>query len=341
MARMVFAAFVAAVVALAVGGVANAAPRSLFVANFNSPGSNGGSIESFALGATGNVAPLTYIGGDASGLTNPSTVAVDAAGEAFTIAGTFSGSPAIAVYAAGATGNVPPARVITDANPSHFIFNVAADAAGYAYALYETTDGKQNGIDVFAPGASGVSTPVRTISGKRALLDPISTIVEIAVDANGDLWWFCDGEVNTERLVEYAPGASGNAKPVRDIEGSLAFPQVVLGFAVDERGTVFAGGGISIARCRTCRTGKGESVEVFAPGQSGNVRPAREMRADCLPNCTPVAIASNRLFFVAEIGLTTPAILAYDTRGRGVLHPVQTIEGAATGLDDPLFAAVH
>lgn len=144
-------------------GVAlDAAGRLLYVTNtLNTAFSSYNAIMVYAVGATGNAAPVDSIVGDKTGLSTPSAIALDASGRVY-IANYWNST--ITVYAPGASGNVAPADSIGGSStglsaPS----GIAVDPT--SYLLYVAN---YNGsVTVYAPNATGNIAPVDTITGSN------------------------------------------------------------------------------------------------------------------------------------------------------------------------------
>ena len=128
------------------------------------------SITIFDPKAIGNAAPTAILGGSNTQIYYVRGVAVDTVGNIYvaslaqpaaTNAPTFGGTPSILVFAAGATGNVAPTRVITGTSTSlgsGVIHNLRVDSAGNIYILSGTS------ILKFASGATGNVAPAETIA---------------------------------------------------------------------------------------------------------------------------------------------------------------------------------
>src|SRR5207249_2186098 len=174
----------------------------LYVAN-----SGGGSgITVYALGASGNVAPVRTL--PVTGITKiyvPDAVALDSAG--YIYVNTYN---SILVFPPGASGNWFPARTISGTSTGlSGTFGVALDSADYLFVA----NGNTNSILVFPPGASGNVAPARTIGGTNTGLNgPYG----IALDSAGNLYVTND---NVSSITVYPPGATGNVSPARIISG--------------------------------------------------------------------------------------------------------------------------
>ncbi len=144
-------------------GVALDAAGQVYVANAGRSGN--GSITVYTPGATGNVTPTATIAGGNTGLTSPLSIALDAAGQLYVMNVTIVSNVAyykVTVYAAGATGNIAPIRLIGGGNTGlSSPLGMAVDAVG---RLYVANQGNSS-ITVYAPDATGNAAPMATIAG--------------------------------------------------------------------------------------------------------------------------------------------------------------------------------
>jgi hypothetical protein len=131
------------------------------VANFS-----GNSLTTYPTTANGNVAPTSTISGSYTDLSDPVDVTISANGTIYVVDYGYNGPAGILVFAAGATGNVAPARNITGYNtglvgagPS----SIAKDLKGNIYVC--TQNARSSAVLVFAKDANGDVAPIRTISG--------------------------------------------------------------------------------------------------------------------------------------------------------------------------------
>src|SRR5579864_3280394 len=138
-------------------------------------------------------------------------------------------------FAVDATGNVMPARQIAGAatklfNPAY----QAMDAAGYLYVVNILIPGgkPRPNVVVFAPGASGNSAPVRTLTMDQGA-SPYP--FQIAIDAQGYLY---EADQGAARIDVYAPGAQGRVKPVRIISGPRTGLTTPFGIALDNAANI-------------------------------------------------------------------------------------------------------
>ncbi len=296
----------------------------MYVADFNGA-SGGGSIDAFPIDANGAVPPTIQLSGSATQIENPEAVATDRAGDVMTLTGFGSENPAIAIFAAGQTGNVAPARLIVDAESNHQLRLLAAAADGTVYALYqEANKNGKRGIDIFAPGTNGTVEPSATIAGSETLLDPPQTIVKLYVDAGGGIWWACDGEVGNPHIVGYPAGSTGNVKPSR---------------VIPLRGRGQTGAFATGRRAVYNMSANSNTLDAYTQA-SGN-KPAGAYEPDCDLDCYVGAIDGMNALFVTNPFPANPGIVTYHlTRTYGKLTALRTIDGAATTLVTPVALAV-
>ena len=121
------------------------------------------------------------------------------------------------MYAAGANGNVSPIQTITGPNTLLDPVGIAVDSGLNIYVENDSSRSSKAGlISVFAAGASGNVSPIRTITGSMTkLVYPEG----IALDSMGNIYVASDPRSSTSILV-FAAGANGNVEPIRTIKGS-------------------------------------------------------------------------------------------------------------------------
>jgi len=290
---------------------------TIYVADY---GAN--SIDVFPPGANGNIAPVRTISGSSTGLNQPGDVKVDAAGDVFVA--NFSGN-SITEYGPGASGNAAPICTISGSNTGLSTpddISLAADGTLYVGNLYANT------IGVFAPGACGNVAPLRTVAGSMTGMNDVDGV---GVDAAGTL--YADSSLNSSILV-FAPGANGNVAPVDSIAGSLtglSYPDdVIVGFF----GELYVSNGFGSGT---------NSVEVFAPGASGNVAPLQNIRGSNTDFGNPddLAVDASRNLYVTDTLATPgPAVLEFASGATGNVAPIAAITGSLTTLNEPEGVAV-
>ena len=130
--------------------------------------------------------------------------------------------------------------------------------------LYVANNGDST-VEVFAPGACGNVTPLRTIAGSSTGLSNSDGVDGLGVDSTGTLYADNTGD---DSIEVFAPGANGNVAPIRTIVGGstgLGGPDdIIVGFT----GQLYVTNGFV--------TGT-NSITVYAPGASGNASPTQQI----------------------------------------------------------------
>ena len=139
----------------------------------------------------------------------------------------------VLVFANGAMNESEPIRVITGPRiASSNLVGSAVDSKGNVYVVAQTGGGDAGPVEgaVVVFGPSSDSVPVRVIQG------PATQLVypnQIAIDRNDNLYVGSDGVP----VVEFAPGADGNATPTAQLGvGACGGTE---GLAVDATGRVY------------------------------------------------------------------------------------------------------
>jgi len=135
--------------------------------------------------------------------------------------------------------------------------------------------------------------------------------------------------VNHNRLTVYASGATGNVKPIQDIQGyktGLNHPHDV---AVDGSGNIYVVNTFPA------------SVTVYAAGATGNVKPTETIRGRSTELVTPTGIAIDSVngdIYVSNINggsSRNGSVTIYAPGSRGDVPPIGVIEGSNTLLEHP------
>jgi len=164
-------------------------------------------------------------------------------------------------YPANSSGPLSPTITITSLNLTDRYFSVATDSFGYIYVGAAPAFGGSTGeVLVFAPTASGMAMPVRTIAVP-------SKPGAMALDAAGNVYvttssYSTSSQNYSYAILEFAAGANGNVAPLRNI--NLAAACVAL--AVDRNGNIV---------CVPYSPNGSNEILLFTSGQSGNATPAR------------------------------------------------------------------
>ena len=223
----------------------------------------------YAPTATGAATPTRTIT-SSSFSTFITSIAVDSTGEIYTLSGN-----SISVFAANAATNATPARQIAgNLTQLDSATSIAVDAAQNIYVA--NTAG--NDILVFSSTETGNVAPAGILAGTST---EISAPSGVAVDSAGDIYAASFNQPsNSSLVVEFAPGATGNASPTRTLtavaSGTLA------GLAVDALDNLYV---------YTATSGQ-LAVDVFSPNQSGSSAPTRTISSTAwtAPNSGQIAV---------------------------------------------------
>lgn len=340
-------------------GIARDAAGTLYVANPPHNPPYGGSITVYAPEASQNAVPIRTITGGGTGLYNPRGIAVDRAGHVYA-----SNTYTVTVYAPGASGNAPPIRTIES---YFQVGGVALDSAGNVYvssrggiAVYAVAaegatpirtiagsnillqcpagmgldaagelyvaDPCGGSISVYAPESDGNAAPVRTIAGSNTGLNgPFA----VALDAAGNVYVTNTGgyTANAGSVTVYAPGASGNAPPVRTLAGcntGIGYPWGPRGVALDPDGNVYVTAHVPAF-----------GITAYMTTTSGT-----PVLTHTITGCNtelngPLGIARDAADNLYVANLLPSTITVYAPGASGDVVPIRTIAGANTGLNDP------
>jgi hypothetical protein len=263
-------------------------------------------------------------------------------------------------YPANACGSVSPTASLQLPTSVSSYQSLSVDASGYLYVgAYLGSQAVQSEVLVFAPGANGAATPVRT------LVFP-GFVVSATSDSNGAIYVATDPNPNgssTQTILVFAPGSDGSATPVRTIElpgsddgfgcGQVAVDQsgnIICSISEFGRLQVFANGATGAATpARTISAGgeivafsldpagnidvaiAGElhsrqpvSIVEFAGGTGGADTPINTLSADALPNDTDVnslGVDAAGNLYVCELLAAEPAVLKFAPSANGIASP--------------------
>jgi hypothetical protein len=277
------------------------APVHLAVANAIDP-----SVEVFAFGADGNVAPVQRIAGASTTFINPRSLALFT-GEILVADG---GSSAIDVFPFGANGDVAPVQQI--AGPSTSLSAPLGVAVFGREIFVCQLDGS---IVVFPLEASGDVAPSRTITG-------IGFCGHLAI-VDGEIYAL---DVEFNRILVFPIGASGSPMPSRIIAGPATQMVHLAGIAISA-GEIFVS------------DDSAERITVFPQMANGNVAPLRTITGDQTQLDSPaqMSIASRELY-VPNYNNNSIAVFPVDADGN--VAPTRRIFGAITGLNLPIGTIV-
>jgi sugar lactone lactonase YvrE len=174
----------------------------------------------------------------------------------------------------------------------------------------------------FTAGASGDCAPVRMIAGPHTALGTtwssdwtIPTVTGIAFDSAGNLYV---SNTQTNSILVYAPGASGDAAPIRTIGGAatgLSGPRQI---TFDQNGNLWVA------------NRSGNSVTEYALGASGNTAPIATLSGPSIVQPWGVGFDHDGCLWVANATPQNTVIVFM-----GGSSPMQTIAGPNTQFNNP------
>ena len=192
---------------------------NLYVVNCGStctfPAQGPPSVEEFAAGSQGNVAPIKTIAGSHTGLVGPGAVALSATGQLFVV---DPYGNRIDVFSANAKGNIKPVRTITGprtglGQPE----GIALTTQGMYTQAYADAD-----LKIFRANAKGDAAPKRIIEGSHTRIEPYTE--GISAGPNQSVFVVDRGTVfggsPAPEILQFAATAKGNTAPLVDIAGS-------------------------------------------------------------------------------------------------------------------------
>lgn len=268
------------------------------------------------------------------------TRAADAAahGELIYVANVNQNNDPVTAYAAGSAGSAAPALRLNNPNAFDAVWDpwgVTFDASGnlYVQSFLSSAD-----TFVFPRGAHDNAQPSRIFAGAGQGPDNSS----VAVDARG--FEYVLGTFSGRGLAVYAPGASGApatpgfswlVQPIRTLTLDGSFNPWPQQLAADNNQVLAAA-----ARFDPVTFLPDNAIEVFVGGTNGGASPVRVISGpDTGLNCSTCKISitssplTGRIYAaVSDLADADTRILVFAGDASGDARPMQTIEGAATGL---------
>ena len=274
-----------------------------------SPSSTSNSSTTLTLVYGGRPLQMAAISGSAAGVAS----VTDAVLKPLQMIYVTNYSAPITVFPSNATGNVKPARTITNAGFSNFM-DVALDGSCNLDVLNANT----NSILVFSAGTNGNVAAKRTITGSNTLLNFPSGI---AVDGTGNMY-----VANTDghEILEFAASANGNVAPVKNISGSNTLLSSLAPVS------------IALGPTNKIYVAAGSAVLVFASGANGNVAPSANITDGTTPfsSTKGVSVDSSGKIYATDYFNNNVSIFAANANGSST--PVQVISGSNTKLANPI-----
>lgn len=198
---------------------------------------------------------------------------------------------------------------------------LVGSVASEAEVIVAGFDGMTPAISAYAGVSDGDEPPLRRIEGVSTQLEFTSSP---AIDTGRDEVYLA--HTNPPRLLVFDLGATGDAAPLRVVEGNATGIVVPVGVAVDPvHGEVFFLRGVAP-----------NHVLVFPRTASGDVAPSRTLTLPTTTVFGPKAIVYDavheELIVAVEDSVTGPAIHVFDRLASGTATPLRSITGPTTVL---------
>ncbi len=275
------------------------------------------SVTAYSLNFKGSRAPAATIAGPLTGLSYPTSVAVDRAGEISVL-----DQKRILKFPSGADGNVPPSTII--AGPATMIDNyaiaIAIDERGFILLL------KSSGLIKFAPGSKGNTPPSAYLGNPQNDYSKpkhgFDGAVGFAIDSLGNIYV----TTNANRVLAYRAGSSGDATPSWTLSGAMTGLEEPSSIAVDAEGNVYV-------------LNRGSpSVTVYSRGSRGGTVPSATIFGPATQLHSPRAIAVDPAgnVYVAD----SSAVVAFVAGANGDVAPKAIISGPEAGWNSGTAVAV-
>jgi len=315
--------------------------EAIFVTNMG-----GNYVTIYDLKSTRDVPPLGNVDGTfvdrvfssvvqgASGLDDPSGVALDPAGNIYVAnmsgGGSYTGT--IVVFRAGAHGSAKPIAKIDGPDTGLYTLKaIAVDSTGNIYATRQGYDygGSPPGINMYSAGSTGNIKPTAVISGPNT---GIENLEGIAVDSKGSIYVTNNGDPGS--VLVFPPGSNGDVKPSDVIVGRSNTALAAL--TLDSSGNIYA------VRLNGTGRSRSQSVVIYRAGSNGDVPPVATISGPktglAEPNYTIRGMAvdsSGNIYVAGEIASwkkEISRIIVYGAGSDGDVPPRAIIEGPHTKL---------
>ena len=210
-------------------------------------------------------------------------------------------------------------RARSSSGSSIYVTNLIASAQSWAST-----------VTVYPVGSNGDVAPTAVIAGPQTQL---SFVTGIVVDPQGEIYVVVEDK---DEIVGFPPGSNGNVAPNVIIGGSKTGMVSPVDLAIDASGNLY------VANCAAiCGRAPGRpSIEVFASGSSGNVKPIKTIAGNTteLDGSNGMAIDAKRNIYVGDVG--SNSILMFNARQHGNATPRRVIVGPRTKINAPWGIAV-
>ena len=284
--------------------------------------------------ADGDVAPVRVIGGPATGLMNPTGLALDRDGRIYVTTSEVTENTfevaRLNVYAPDAEGDAAPIRTI--AGPAARMSRpagVAVTEDGAVYVVNSRVFSRDYGsVRAYAGDADGDAPPLRTLIGPETRF---AGPAMLAVDR--DTLYVVSPALR--RVTVHPPGAG--AAPVRVLQGDATELDDPSGLAFNHLGQLYVADREAASGINAYGPDLG-AVRVHRAGATGNEAPLRTIKGSLTRLNGPGGLAVDRRgnVYVANRWGTGPgSVTVYGPRADGDMRPLRMIAGPATGLRAP------
>jgi 6-phosphogluconolactonase (cycloisomerase 2 family) len=185
-------------------------------------------------------------------------------------------------------------------------------------------------IASFPIGAAGNSAPSTSISGS---LTGLNAPIFGTLSASGVAY---APNVNANSVTTYAAGSTGNVGPTSDLAGPYTGLGQPSGVGVASSGNYYV--------CNSQGGSPYTSVTEYAAGSGGNAAPLATIRgaATTLSSPADVALDASSYVYVSNNNASSGGgwIAVFSPNSNGNIAPARIIQGAATGLNEPLGIAL-
>jgi NHL repeat len=223
--------------------------------------------------------------------------------------------PGVLFFARDANGNVSPAGEITGSKTMLSLpSGLAMDSSGNVYVA-----NNNNTITVYAAGALGNTAPIRTISGNEAKLNNPGGL---AIDSSDELYVANCPNTGRSWINAYASNASGNAAPIRTIEGRRTHLYCPWGLAFDSQSNMYVANDDP----------NNGWITVYAADANGDTAPKRTIRGDHTKLSGPAGLAVDASGYIYVVDSELESMCIFSPNARGDRAPVSYFSGPIYGF---------